>query len=73
MSVSIPSTDIEGTKLNGIVTNIGASITAAGSNGPLVAFHTAAKAQAQLNLVLYLLSSGKLQPATVLSTCTYGS
>lgn len=73
MTIVIPASDTASTVLNGIVSQINAEITAAGPNGPLAHFHTIAKAQAQLNLVLHLLSSGKLTAASVLSNCTYGS
>lgn len=72
MSVTIPSSDIESTKLNGVITSRTAHITAAGNNGPLVALLTTLKAQDQLQLVLHLLSSGKVSASSVLSNCTYG-
>lgn len=73
MTIVIPASDAEGTKLNGIITARNSLITAAGGNGPLAHVHTLEKAQSQLNLVIYLLSTGKLNPATVLANETYGT
>lgn len=77
MSVTVPATDLEGTKLNGVVTALGTMITAAQTAGnyALAAEHTIQKAQAQLALVAYLMSTtpAKLNASTVLSTCTYNT
>ena len=73
MTVTIPSTDVEGTKLNGVITARNSLITAAGTNGALAAVHAQEKAQAQINLVVYLISTGKLNAATILSNETYGT
>jgi hypothetical protein len=75
MALTVPASDAEGYKLAGVVTARAAAVTAANSAGnyPLAAVHTAEKTQAQLNLLLYLLSSGKLNPNTVLANETYGT
>jgi len=73
VSIVIPASDAEGTKLNGIIAARAAAIVAAGNNGPLAHAHTIEKAQAQLNLLLYLLSSGKLNASTVLANSTYNT
>lgn len=73
MSLVIPAADLQSTQLNGVITAITAEITAAGSNGQLAAFHTAAKAQAQSNLILHLLGVGKLTAASIISNCTYNT
>lgn len=71
MTISIPSTDVQATALNGVITSLTAQITAAGSNGPLVFKLTKDKANAQMNLVLHLLGTGRVLASSVLTNETY--
>jgi hypothetical protein len=71
MTVSIPATDAQSTQLNGVITALTAQITAAGSNGPLVFKLTKDKANAQMNLVLHLLGTGRLLASSILTNETY--
>ena len=75
MSVTVPSTDAQSFALQTAITNLTTAITQNAGNGKLVADLTAEKASAQSQLVIHLLSvvPPKLNAATILSTCTYGT
>lgn len=71
MTVTIPSADAQATALNGVITALTTQITAAGTNGPLVFSLTKSKANAQMNLVLHLLGTGRILASNVLTNETY--
>lgn len=71
MTISIPSSDLQATALNGTITALTAQITAAGNNGALVFKLTKDKANAQMNLVLHLLGTGRVLASNVLTNETY--
>ncbi|MGH9642365.1 MAG: hypothetical protein ACRD3Q_08050 [Terriglobales bacterium] len=74
MTVTIPATDLQATQLNGAITALTTELSNIGTaNGPLVGRITQQKTEAQNNLVLHLIGSGKLTAAGILSACTYGS
>ena len=73
MTVTIPSSDLQSTQLNGVITALTSNITNAGNNGPLVAKLTQDKRNAQFQLVMHLLGSGHLSAASILSNETYVS
>lgn len=68
MAIVIPAADLQGTYLNAVVTNITNLVAA----NPLTAPALNDKLnQAQIALVLYLISSGSISAATVLAGATY--
>lgn len=74
MSVTVPATDLQSTQLNGTITAITSQISNIGTaNGMLNQRLQQQKAEAQMNLVLHLLGSGKLTASGVLTSCTYGA
>ena len=74
MAISIPSTDLQHTAMNNAIANIAAEITNVGSaNGQLAQKLAADKVQAQHNLLLSLLGSGKVSAAMLLGVATHAS
>lgn len=72
MAISIPAADLQHTALSNAITNIATQITNVGTaNGALAQKLAADKVQAQHNLLLSLLGSGKVSAATLLSVATY--
>lgn len=72
MAVTIPSSDVQSTALNGVITSLTASITNVGtSNGSLNQKLTRDKANAQYQLVQHLIGAGHLSCASILSNETY--
>lgn len=63
MAVTIPASDLEGTKLNGNVSNIQTLITANPNNTALLY----QLVDAQTKLTNYLVAQGYIVPATVLA------
>lgn len=73
MTISIPASDVAATNLNSIITNLTTEIANAtvALNGPLVLALTKQKANAQMNLVLHLLGTGRILASNVLANETY--
>lgn len=73
MAVTVPSTDLVNYNLQQTIANLGTLITSANTLGnyPLALALTKIQANTQLQLVLSLLGSGGLVPATVISTMSY--
>lgn len=71
MTVTVPTSDVVNNELQGRITVLGAQITAAGNNGPLVLKLTKEKANMQMQLVLSLLGSGRILASNVLANETY--
>lgn len=73
MAVTVPSWDVPNFNLQTTIANLNTLLTNATQalNGPLVNSLQMAYYNAQLNLVLSLLGSGALTPATIISTMTY--
>lgn len=73
MAVTVPASDTKNVAKAAAVTAIAAQVTAQPSAGP----SKDALLQQQLlinrELVVDLMASGKLNPLTILSTCTYGT
>ena len=73
MAVTVPQSDTKNTAKAAAVTAIAATIAAQAASGPSA---DALKQQQLLinrELVVDLMTSGKLNPLTILSTCTYGT
>lgn len=69
MTVNVPGSDVQGTALQGQVTNL----TTLAANNPNDIELGTALYQAQLALVQYLISTGGLVPGSVLALASYGS
>lgn len=68
MTVVVPGSDLQGTQLQGQITNLNTLITANPNNLDFVnQLYTV-----QLQLCTYLLAQGTLVPSQVLSNATYG-
>lgn len=73
MAVTVPSTDLVNYNLQAQIANLNTLLTngVQALNGALVQNLTMSYYNAQLALVLSLLGSGALSPATIISTMTY--
>ncbi len=68
MTVTVPGSDLQGTQLQGQITNLSTLI----ANNPNDLDFVNQLYQVQLQLCQYLLSQGGLVPSQVLANATYG-
>jgi hypothetical protein len=73
MTVSVPTSDQKNTQKAAQVTALATQVAAQPTSGGPAAALAQAQLQAAHELVVALMSSGKLNPLTILSTCTYGT
>ena len=73
MAVSVPASDKKNIEKAAEVTALAAAVTLQGTATPSA--QALAQRQLQVNMehVIGLMTSGKLSPLTILSTCTYGT